>query len=90
MSNDIDINQLWTKEEVINATKAKDFTLNFLNSIKITGVSIDTRTLKKNELFIAIKGKNFDGHYFIEEAINIGASGVIVSSKKDAIKFKVL
>ena len=55
MSNDIDINQLWTKEEVINATKAKDFTLNFLNSVKITGVSIDTRTLKKNELFIAIK-----------------------------------
>tara|TARA_E500000178_G_C17016059_1_gene753052 strand:- start:1248 stop:2645 length:1398 start_codon:yes stop_codon:yes gene_type:complete len=90
MSNDIDINQLWTKEEVINATKAKDFTLNFLNSVKITGVSIDTRTLKKNELFIAIKGKNFDGHHFIEEAINIGASGVIVSSKKDAIKFKGL
>jgi len=47
---------------------------------KIFSVSIDTRTIKKNSLFIAIKGKNFDGHTFIKEAIDKGASAVLVNN----------
>ncbi|MBM3246278.1 MAG: UDP-N-acetylmuramoyl-tripeptide--D-alanyl-D-alanine ligase [Candidatus Omnitrophica bacterium] len=43
----------------------------------IKGVSIDSRTIKGKEAFIAIKGDNFDGHDFIEEAINKGASCII-------------
>ena len=43
------------------------------------GVSIDTRTIKPGELFIAIKGQKFDGHEFIAQAISDGASGVIIS-----------
>ncbi len=45
----------------------------------IGGISIDSRTIKSGELFIAIKGPNFDGHEFISQAINKGASGVIIS-----------
>tara|TARA_Y100001970_G_scaffold290274_1_gene423370 strand:- start:23211 stop:24551 length:1341 start_codon:yes stop_codon:yes gene_type:complete len=45
-----------------------------------SGISIDTRTLSKGNLFIPLKGENFDGHDFINQAILKGASS-IVSSK---------
>ncbi|MCX7770333.1 MAG: UDP-N-acetylmuramoyl-tripeptide--D-alanyl-D-alanine ligase [Proteobacteria bacterium] len=43
------------------------------------GISIDSRTIKKGEIFIAIKGERFDGHLFVEEAIKKGAVGVIAN-----------
>jgi len=42
------------------------------------GVSIDTRTLKAGELFVAIKGERFDGVQFVDRAIAAGAAGVVV------------
>jgi UDP-N-acetylmuramoyl-tripeptide--D-alanyl-D-alanine ligase len=45
---------------------------------RITGVSTDSRTLKAGELFFALKGKRFDGHDFIEEAKEKGASGAVI------------
>lgn len=45
----------------------------------IEGFSLDTRTLKKGECFIALKGPSFDGNDFIEEAVTKGASAVIAS-----------
>ncbi len=48
-------------------------------SCRFTGVSTDTRNLKRGDLFIAIKGPNFDGHEFISEAMKKGAKGAIVS-----------
>jgi len=42
------------------------------------GVSIDTRTLKPGDLFIAIRGERFDGVEFAESAIERGAGGVVV------------
>jgi UDP-N-acetylmuramoyl-tripeptide--D-alanyl-D-alanine ligase len=41
------------------------------------GVSIDSRTVSPNDIFIALHGKNFDGHNYIKEAIYKGASAVI-------------
>ena len=49
----------------------KDF-LNFKN------ISIDSRTLLENDLFIAIKGKNFDGHIFLSEVLNKGVKSVVI------------
>jgi len=43
-----------------------------------TGVSIDTRTLKAGELYVAIRGERFDGADFADAAIVGGAAGVIV------------
>ncbi len=43
------------------------------------GVSIDTRTLKAGELFVAIKGERFDGAAFVDRAIDGGAAGVVVA-----------
>lgn len=39
----------------------------------VTGVSIDTRTLKQGDLFIAIKGPSFDGHDYLAQAQVAGA-----------------
>ncbi len=41
-------------------------------------VSTDTRSINENCLFIALKGKNFNGNYFAEEALNLGAKYAIV------------
>ena len=43
------------------------------------GVSINSKKIKSQNLFIAIKGKNKDGHNFLNEAIKKGASHCIVS-----------
>ncbi len=42
-------------------------------------ISIDSRTIKKGDIFIAIKGKNFDGHNFVLSALKKHARAVIVS-----------
>jgi UDP-N-acetylmuramoyl-tripeptide--D-alanyl-D-alanine ligase len=43
-----------------------------------TGVSTDTRTLKRGDLFVAIQGARFDGHNFLAEAIAAGAAGALL------------
>lgn len=50
--------------------------------LPITDIELDTRKIKKNSVFFAIKGKNLDGHDFINEAIEKEVS-VIVYSKED-------
>jgi UDP-N-acetylmuramoyl-tripeptide--D-alanyl-D-alanine ligase len=47
----------------------------------ITSVSIDSRNIKKQSLFIAIKGERFDGHNFIDQAVKNGASSLIIDQK---------
>jgi len=46
-------------------------------------VSIDTRTLQPGDLYVALVGERLDGHEFIQQAIDKGASGVLVSKKID-------
>lgn len=53
------------------------------DSIDVDRFSIDTRTLKSKEVYIALKGKNFDGHAFIPEAIKKGASAIILNKSVD-------
>ncbi|NLL27952.1 MAG: UDP-N-acetylmuramoyl-tripeptide--D-alanyl-D-alanine ligase [Bacteroidales bacterium] len=45
------------------------------------GISTDTRSLKKNMIFCAIKGENFDGNNFVKSALEAGAKAVITSNK---------
>ncbi len=47
------------------------------DNIEITGITNDSRKVKKNDLFVAIKGFTDDGHKFIESALENGASAVI-------------
>ena len=59
------------------------FPLSAKHSLKcnIKGISTDSRTIKPGELFIALIGENFDGHKFVEKAIENGACGCVVSDR---------
>ncbi|OGV70799.1 MAG: hypothetical protein A2283_21830 [Lentisphaerae bacterium RIFOXYA12_FULL_48_11] len=48
---------------------------------RVDGVSNDTRTLSRGNLYFALTGKNFDGHEFLQAAFDKGACGAVV--KKD-------
>ena len=51
-------------------------------SVEVTGFSIDSRTIRPGEVFIALKGRRTDGHLFLGEAFRRGASGAIVSQRQ--------
>ncbi|RKY42932.1 MAG: hypothetical protein DRP85_00990 [Candidatus Makaraimicrobium thalassicum] len=42
------------------------------------GFSMDSRTIRPGQFFIAVKGENFNGHDFVDEAVKKGASGLII------------
>src|SRR5216117_2402366 len=46
----------------------------------IDKISTDSRTLKHGELFVALRGENFDAHNFVESVAKAGAAGAIVDS----------
>jgi UDP-N-acetylmuramoyl-tripeptide--D-alanyl-D-alanine ligase len=62
-------------ENILTATNGK---LICRTPDSFTGVSIDSRKILKGELFIALKGSRFDGHDFLQDALEKG-SGAIVS-----------
>ena len=43
-----------------------------------SGFSLDSRTIKAGEVFIALSGPNFDGHAFVDQAFSRGAAAAIV------------
>ena len=56
---------------------------------KINSITIDSRQVKQNDIFIPIKGKNVDGHNFINHSFKNGAQicfSEVVSSKQNIIK----
>lgn len=60
----------WTKGEITG-------------DVKISTVSKDSREIKENCLFLAISGENFDGHDYIQKAIDNGAVAVLSHRKNE-------
>ena len=58
--------------------------------IHFSGCSIDSRTVQKGNLFIALSGEKFDGHEFISVAINKGANAAIVEKEVSAVSAPLL
>ena len=52
----------------------------------VSGVSIDTRTLRPGEVFVAIRGGVFDGHDFVEAALAAGASGAVIGEPMPGLR----
>lgn len=52
-------------------------------NITVTGLSTDTRSIKGGELFVALKGPNFDGHDFINTALEKGAAACLVENESN-------
>ena len=48
-------------------------------STAITSITTDTRKIAKGDLFVALIGERFDGHDYVETAVNAGAAGLVVS-----------
>ena len=53
----------------------------FVGDHEINGISFDSRHIKKNELFIPLKGDNFDGNNYIDEVVSKG--GFALSDRKE-------
>jgi UDP-N-acetylmuramoyl-tripeptide--D-alanyl-D-alanine ligase len=64
-----------TLEEISKAVGGK---LEGAGNIKVSGYSIDSRTLHSGELFFAIKGPRFDGHQFVAHVFQKKASAAVV------------
>jgi UDP-N-acetylmuramoyl-tripeptide--D-alanyl-D-alanine ligase len=76
MNNSATSNILWTSLGLVGPLSAR-----VSGSIPrggVTGLSIDTRTLQKGDLFFAIKGANSDGHDFVGAAFDNGAAAAVV------------
>ena len=69
--------------ELLSATKGR--LISGKNTTLVKGVSIDSRTIKAQQAFVAIKGGKFDGHNFVDEAIKKGARAVIVQSPSQRV-----
>ncbi len=67
---------LWTARDVVAATSAQ---VSGVPTWVVHGVSIDSRSVKVGELFVALKGEHMDGHDYVGAALQAGASGVLVS-----------
>jgi UDP-N-acetylmuramoyl-tripeptide--D-alanyl-D-alanine ligase len=68
---------LWRIAEFVGSTGECD------QEAVAMGYSIDSRTLTAGDLFIAIAGERFDGHEYVQTALEKGAVGAIVAAGKD-------
>jgi len=76
LSNDLKLNIL---KELSNST-------NISSKLVIENISINSKEIKKNDVFFALRGKNKDGNLFVKEAFSNGASLAIVNNQKKSKK----
>jgi UDP-N-acetylmuramoyl-tripeptide--D-alanyl-D-alanine ligase len=70
---------LWTYSDLVTLTDAR---LIGVPSRIVFGVSINSRTVAPGDLFVAIKGENFDGHSFARAAIEAGAAIAMIAAER--------
>lgn len=73
------MNWLWTSDALVEAMDGRP-----VGTMPdgVTGISIDSRTLKPGEAFFAIKGESMDGHDFLTAAIKAGAGVLVVAESR--------
>jgi len=69
---------LWTFDEVIAATGGR---ASACAAAVFNGISIDSREIGSSDLFVAIQGDRFDGHGFVQKAIENGAAAALVCAE---------
>ena len=95
-------NKFSDRKEILNSIKLKNRTLsnnlkvNILNELSnlayispqtiIRKASINSKEIKRNDIFFAIKGKKNNGNLFVKEALNKGASLAVTSEEKKSKK----
>jgi UDP-N-acetylmuramoyl-tripeptide--D-alanyl-D-alanine ligase len=70
------LSALWTSSDAEAATLGQATV-----AFTATGMSIDTRSLRPGDLFVALQGENRDGHAFVAAALKAKAAAALVSRK---------
>ena len=78
---------LWTVAEAVAATGGRP---EGLSDGPLNSVSIDSREIAPEALFIAIKGDKLDGHDFVAAALAAGAAAALVSEEWFAARERML
>ena len=77
-------------KEILKVTKGKMLFGN--EELEVENFSKDTRTIQKGDIYIGIKGEKFDGSNFWNQALDVGATAVLISniqiSKEEKEKYK--
>jgi UDP-N-acetylmuramoyl-tripeptide--D-alanyl-D-alanine ligase len=71
---------LWKHQELFSVLDL-EYPTSFAPVGPVIGISMDTRTLKAGDLFVALRGKYCDGHDLLDQAFACGAVGAIVDRK---------
>jgi len=67
----------WTLAEIAAATEGR--IVRGDADLAVARIATDTRRIEPGDLFVALRGPNFDGHRFVSEAIARGACGAVVA-----------
>ena len=70
-------------DELIEYLPYKDL-INF-KSVEISGISYNSQTTKKGDIFICLVGEHTDGHNFAQMAIENGAKALLVEHKVEGV-----
>lgn len=71
----------FTLNEILKATGAKVLKNEGAENLKFT-FSTDTRTIQNGQIYLPLKGANFDGENFIDKALKVGAKGYFCTNEK--------
>ncbi len=69
--------------EIVTAVRGS---FGYPDDIEISSISTDTRTIEKGAVFVALKGKNFDGHDYAKKAMELGAAAVVTERAIEGAK----
>lgn len=75
---------MFTIAEVLKATQGR-IIYGEESKVTILGISTDTRSIQKGDLFVALEGDRFDGHLFLNEALERGSCGAVIAVQKHRI-----
>ncbi|MDP4840819.1 MAG: UDP-N-acetylmuramoyl-tripeptide--D-alanyl-D-alanine ligase [Alphaproteobacteria bacterium] len=81
MSHLVCTTPLWSCDDIQKATKGT-----VISPFSVNNVLIDSREIRGGELFVALKGPKFDGHDYVADALDKGASGALVDHVPDNLK----
>ncbi|MEX1140122.1 MAG: UDP-N-acetylmuramoyl-tripeptide--D-alanyl-D-alanine ligase [Bacteroidota bacterium] len=67
-----------TEKDLLRVTNVQAMDFGGRKPLTVTGVTIDSRSVRPGDLFVALKGERVDGHDFITRAIEAGAAAVVL------------
>ncbi|MDR2292760.1 MAG: Mur ligase domain-containing protein, partial [Prevotellaceae bacterium] len=73
--------------KLISKIKPKEIAGN--DNINIRSLGFDSRNIHENQLFFAIRGTKTDGHNFIDDAINQGATAIVCEQLPEKLNEKI-